>query len=305
MYDAKGDALPILTGIVDQPFVKTLNPFDARSVAWDIQKDMQEPRLLMQFAVSVVSAEGETQKFFIDAARRVYYGILLSYYLAGTEFNFADTLRGVESIERITAILSTNKYTRTLPKKFFSDTRLGFNILSTLQAKLLPFEPIAACWEHAKEKVSIRDWVTSNQILVLGNSEESRFAVDTINQCIVRRATEVILSQPETRSSQTWIIIDEVADAGNSTHCLPLRRKADQKGLACASPFRASPDFETLHYMDSIGLTSCWASLEIASSAGSNAYRRLIGFQNLSANKKCFDNPTALLRAVVRAIEPQ
>ena len=34
VYDAKGDALPILSSIVDPTLIKTFNPFDSRGVAW-------------------------------------------------------------------------------------------------------------------------------------------------------------------------------------------------------------------------------------------------------------------------------
>ena len=83
IYDAKQDALPILSGIVDPSQVVTLNPFDTRGRAWDISKDINEPRIMEEFCQNLIPPRNESQPFFTDASRNLMYGVLLSYFLSG------------------------------------------------------------------------------------------------------------------------------------------------------------------------------------------------------------------------------
>jgi hypothetical protein len=103
-------------------------------------------------------------------------------------------------------------------------------VLATIQSLVLPYEPVAACWERAKRKVSIRDWAHEQNVAVLGNSEESREAIDSINRCVFRRAGEVTLALPESKTREIWFFVDELADAGQLDGIRSLAKKGRSKG---------------------------------------------------------------------------
>src|SRR5262249_3749671 len=151
----------------------------------------------VEIVFTLIAREHESQPFFSDAARHLLYGVIVSFMLSGYEWTFADLLRAVSSARRLKAILKKHPQTRDIARRYFGDKRLLSNIMSTLATKLLAFEPIAAAWEHAKGKVSLQQWADEESILVLGNSEISRTAIDAINRCMFKRASDITLSQTE------------------------------------------------------------------------------------------------------------
>ena len=69
-------------------------------------------------------------------------------------------------------------------------------------------------------KISLNEWVSDrgkeNCVLILGNNERARAAMDRINQVLFKRVTELLLDLPEDRTGtrRNWIFLDELADAG-------------------------------------------------------------------------------------------
>lgn len=240
VYDAKQDALPILSSIVDPSLIVTLNPFDDRGAAWDLAKDLDEPRIMMEFAATIIApAPNESQPFFTDGARHLLYGVLLSYYLSKFDYKFADVLRPLRDLDLLKSVIGRHRQTNHIGNCYFHDQRMAANLMSTIQSKILFFEPIAACWERATRLVSIKDWAKSEYILVLGNSEVSRSAIDTINRCIFKRASDVTLDLGESTSRRTWVFLDEAADAGRLQGLVSLAKKGRSKGACVVLAFQS------------------------------------------------------------------
>ena len=68
--DAKQDAMPLLAGMVDPEKIVLLNPFDSRGVAWDIAKDLNEPRLIFEFCSTIFPAVEMAAKKGASAAAK-------------------------------------------------------------------------------------------------------------------------------------------------------------------------------------------------------------------------------------------
>ncbi len=88
---------------------------------------------------------------------------------------------------------------------------------------MTPYESIAAMWDlaiDAGRKISLSDWAShrgkDNCVLILGNNERARAAIDRINQVIFKRVSELLLDQPEDRtgSRRSWLFLDEIGEAG-------------------------------------------------------------------------------------------
>lgn len=239
IYDAKQDVLPILDAYCESTNVKTLNPFDARGVAWDLYRDVREPRVAVEIAFTLIPREHESQPFFSDAARHLVYGVILSFLLSGHEWTFADLLRGLANPSRLKRILKAHPETRDIVSRYFYDRRLVSNIMSTLATKMLTFEPIAGAWELARERISLEDWTRNELILVLGNSETSRTAINAVNRCLFKRASDLTLQQSESFTRRTWFIIDEASEAGRLDGFVSLLKKGRSKGACVAISFQS------------------------------------------------------------------
>ena len=230
VYDAKQDMMSVLSAYCDPRLVRTTNPFDDRGVSWDLWKDIREPRVAVEIAFTLIPKTHESQPFFSDAARHLMYGVIVSFMLSGHEWAFADLVRTLRSQRLLKQVLRKHPYCRDLIHLYFNDKRLLSNIMSTIATKMLPFEPIAAAWESANESVSLEQWTQTEQILVLGNSETSRSAIDAINRCMFKRATDLTLAQSESFRRRSWFILDEVSEAGRLDGLISLLKKGRSKG---------------------------------------------------------------------------
>ncbi|MCY2987745.1 MAG: type IV secretion system DNA-binding domain-containing protein [Planctomycetota bacterium] len=239
VYDAKQDVLPILHAFCRPACVKTLNPFDDRGVAWDIHRDIREPRVAVEIAFTLIPPTQESQPFFSDAARHLLCGVMLSFMLSGVEWTFADLLRALRNRRHLKAILKRHPQTDEIVSCYFYDRRLLSNIMSTLATKLMPFEPIAAAWDIAKERVALEDWVRNEWILVLGNSETSRTAINAVNRCLFKRASDLALAQGESFTRRSWFIVDEASEAGRLDGLVSLLKKGRSKGACVAISFQS------------------------------------------------------------------
>jgi hypothetical protein len=238
-YDAKQDALPALAAICPQAKVVTAHPYDARGAAWAISRDVKEPAVAIEVAFTLIPPVHESQPFFADAARHLSYGVIQSFILTEGPWTLATFLRAMKCPRRIRRILARHPYTRDIIKQYFHDPRLVANIMSTLATKLLPLEPIAAAWEHATETFSLEEWRDGNWILVLGNYETGRTAIDAINRCIFKRASDLLLNQPNSFTRRTWIVLDELSEAGKLDGLVSIMKKGRSKGVSCVLAFQS------------------------------------------------------------------
>lgn len=239
LYDAKQDLMPLLSAICPDTRVVTLNPFDSRGAAWDLAKDVREPRVAVEIAFTLIPRQHESQPFFADAARHLLYGVMISFMLSEFDWSLADVIRALKNMKLLKQVLRRHPETRDLIGQYLYDPRLAANIQSTIATKLLPLEPIAACWETATEKVSLEAWVREEWVLVLGNSEICRSTIDAINRCIFKRACDLTLHLSESPTRRNWFVVDELADAGKLEGLVPLLKKGRSKGAAVALAFQS------------------------------------------------------------------
>ena len=83
VYDAKQDAMPLLSAYCDRYRLLTLNPFDDRGVAWDIGADVTEPRVALEMAFTLIPEASESQPYFANASRHLTFAVMLSFMLRG------------------------------------------------------------------------------------------------------------------------------------------------------------------------------------------------------------------------------
>lgn len=248
IYDAKQDIASQIPSMGIPGKVFTLNPFDERCVAWDMAKDISEPTAALQAAVTLIpSDKNASQPFFVDSAQLLLYGVMLSFIRSGADWRFSDLIRTMQTVERLKRVLSGCPDAAHIMERFAqSEDTLG-EIMATVATKMTPYESIAAMWDlaiDAGRKISLSDWAShrgkDNCVLILGNNERARAAIDRINQVIFKRVSELLLDQPEDRtgSRRSWLFLDEIGEAGKLEGLTSVLTKGRSKGVCVVLGFQ-------------------------------------------------------------------
>ena len=268
IYDPKQEVLPIVYNLISSADrVRVLHPFDLRGCAWDLAADIDGPVSARQFATILIpekaSSGSGSESFFTEAVRDLMTGVLLAFINCvptAKAWTFRDVILTMLYQPYLKYILSLDK---TRDEKAFpiasrlrqsyldGDVRTVSNIRASINAKLSIFEPVAAVWHWAQKKqgqvFSLSQWLKEDcrDLLVLGNDEASRAAIDAINQAIFKRVTELLLARreltrPEKEAGQnlTWFFLDEVREAGRLDGLSRLLTKGRSKGASVVLGFQ-------------------------------------------------------------------
>lgn len=241
VYDAKGDLLSTLQGAAGCRVV-SLHPFDLRGAAWDLARDITTPAAALQAASLLVPLDrsGSGNPFFPLAAQNLVRGVLLSFQqTVGTDWTFRDLILALRYEERLRQVLEKVPEGRAVLDQFFQVGETLQGVRAMLATKTAPFEVIAAAWDAATERVSLQEFLEGEFVLVLGNDETCRTALDAVNRLLFQRLTELILGQTESRTRQTWLFLDEVREAGRLDGLSRLMTKGRSKGACVALGFQA------------------------------------------------------------------
>lgn len=171
--------------------------------------DITSPAAALQAATLLVpKAQQDANPFFSNAARHLMSAALLALILqAPGRWTLRHLLLVLRSESLLRVVLAQTEFTRPLLQ--YGEHAATFqNILSTLLTRIAPFEIIAAAWDRAEHKLSLRAWLEQEAILILANDEDNRAAIDTINQLLFKRLSELVLARderPEDSQRTTWL----------------------------------------------------------------------------------------------------
>lgn len=241
IYDAKQDMIEILGGMFLQCPVIILNPFDARSSAWDMACDVTNPATALQVAqILIPDEQGGYNTFFIKAARDLVAAILLAHHLTKPgKWILADIVLTLSDTQKSKSLLYSLSQTQYIAQELFNrDPRTLANIQSTISAHMAMLRPIAAMWAQSPQKISLKQWIQNDCILVLGNDEALRGPLDALNRVIFQRMVELVLAEPESDQNRTWFFIDEVKEAGRLDALSRLMTKGRTKGARVVLAFQ-------------------------------------------------------------------
>jgi len=266
-YDVKCDLLSELAEMNPRSEVLVFNPFDRRSVAWDVAADVRTPEQARHFADAFVPpAKGNDKEFFSNAAKAILAGSInrLNERCAG-RWNLRDLIRVTASKDRLRELLRGTD----LVEQFFSPPDTFANVCNTIANVTVELEPVAALWERTPQKISLRQWVKSgSSILVLGGKENLQAALEPLNRIAFKVISTEFLSERESPNrSRLWFFCDELKTAGRLDN-LPLLLNARSKGVRSVLGFQ---DLEGL--IDAYG--SKEKALEVASRCATAAILRL------------------------------
>ncbi len=236
IYDVKCDLLTELDAMKPSSKVIVFNPFDLRSVAWDIAGDVRTPTQARQFAKALILPEKGDHVFFSKAARAIVSGLIevLNEHRPG-DWSLRHLVHLTGEIERLKkALAKTDLITR------YSNPRDTFdNIINTIANAMDDLKPVAALWEHTKQKISLRTWVKEgDSILVLAGRENQQASLQTINRVVIDTIATDFSSEPESPiRSRLWFFCDELKTAGR-LEALTTLQNCRSKGVRCVLGFQ-------------------------------------------------------------------
>lgn len=241
VYDPTGNMLSILGGMDLKCPVVSLHPFDSRSVAWDLASDIVTQGDALQLAATLIPQEkGGNSQFYSNAATGVVRVIIETFQeLAPDEWLLSDVILAARTkgrLEKILALSETNKHLLTI---YFGNAEVGWGVLSTIQAGLSSYSSIAASWSTSR-RISIKHWANgiTPYVLVLGQNQESKKALDAVNRLIFSKMKQVLLNQSDSETRRTFLFLDEVREAcfeGLSD----LYTRGRAKGVSITSGFQS------------------------------------------------------------------
>lgn len=278
IYDPKQEVIPIIMGMIEErnfrlllpdiPIeptkdrVRILHPFDSRSSAWDMATDIDGPISARQVASLLIPKNKHSgdNSFFDDAIQDLLTGVMLTFINCvpnSGSWTFRDVVLAMLYEPYLRFILSLDKTRNGKPFPIVSrlvnsyldgDPRTTANIRASINTRLSVYEPIAAVWEMARNEgkiFSIKKWIDTDEILIIGNDESARIALDSINQVLFKRLTEIVLNKKEIseeyrKSGQdlTWFFLDEVREAGLLDGLSRLLTKGRSKGVSVVLGFQ-------------------------------------------------------------------
>ena len=242
IYDPKRNTRSLLAGMELDAEVHILDPFDKRSVAWDIAKDVDEPDIARTVAESLIPDEGNTtQPYFRDTAAVIVCAVMQALHIRKP---YAWTLRDVvlvmRSGETITKLVSNVPETKHYVAQHCDQIGQTFqSVLSTAAGKIDWLTSIAAVWDKAKGKISLRDWVSDQEsILLLGSDNLRAIAMAELNRMMLTYLTLAVLDLPDDDDRRVWFLLDEFTSLGKIKQVQDLLYKGRSKGASVILAFQ-------------------------------------------------------------------
>ena len=244
VYDPKREFIPLLYGMAPVAEISILNPFDSRTLAWDLAADVTTPNEANAVAsVLIPEDEGASQRYFSDAARSLVASVMTAFALGvkNRDWTLRDVILALRDPIRLKAVVALHRATEDKAQPYLSDSRVLPSVLSTVATKMDQFDVVAAFWARAAaagRKFSIRRWLGGRGVVVLGASPANRANVDPINRAFFKRLSDLLLEQQDKAESYTWLFLDELREAGYLDGLRSLMNQGRSKGVCVALGFQ-------------------------------------------------------------------
>jgi len=220
IYDAKGETSAYLNRIGVSAPVYSLNPFESRSdypiaVAWDIGKDITSPLRANNLSHSLISGEASgANGYFVKAGRSVVSAVMKSFIRhAKTEWDLADLVTATTSMERMKEVLERDAEGQRIVEMFLGENNTGYGVATTVVADMELYSPIAALWQRTEQRLSIREWLQDDSVLLLGQDETASATLDVVNAQIFTVFVEEALSLSNSSTRRVGLWIDEAQES--------------------------------------------------------------------------------------------
>ncbi|MBN9520136.1 type IV secretion system DNA-binding domain-containing protein [bacterium] len=251
-YDAKGDWPAIIHGVFEHwghpnpPRVKKLAPFDANGYGYDFQADFDRSynpfgtaANLAKTLIPVTGLGGDkNSQFFTSAAQLVLAWVTLLVHERAKRWTLRDIIVAATDGRIIRVLFEQDDRARAILRKFEETPQTYSNVLQTVESFLWELEPAALAWEHHLAKgrrLTFRDWLRGDDILILSGTDPNPHAVEPINALLLEFLRQELRNQPECPwyepdSPETWLFLDEFQNVAPLPHLVDFFTLSRSKG---------------------------------------------------------------------------
>lgn len=245
VFDPKLEFYPILRAMgIPEDRIKVLNPFDARSVAWNLDDDIKDAAAARQLAsVLVPPDQDSTQPFFSCAAHDIVATLIDVFrrHAAGTRWGLNDVLEAASELQNLYEVLALTEDGRRIYNMYLAvpnDTAVG--VLATLRTKVVAYQTVARLWGRSSLKgadFSFNEWLDAPEpsIVLLGTDDTNEDVLGPLNRALFQRLAQLVTGRPGSGPHKTvWFFLDEVRLAGRLEGLQALLLKGRSKGAHIA-----------------------------------------------------------------------
>lgn len=217
VLDAKREIIPLLFAL-GVPF-KILNPIDERCVAWAISYDIVGEGMATEFAAIIFAEDINSQednRYFANTGALLLAGIIVALQKAcKNDWTLRLLILLSSNLADLRDFLQAHHPHPEAFEEYLQRKKQGPNeILTTLQSKLQKLSVVAARWEQAPVKLSLKEWLQREEVLVLGSDHVYRETLRLVNTLILHFLGAQLNTLPSSMTRRIWIYIDEAAAAG-------------------------------------------------------------------------------------------
>jgi hypothetical protein len=236
VYDAKCDLLSSLFAMPLASEVLIFNPFDKRSVAWDLAADVQTQAQARNLAESLIRPQWEEEHpYFMEAAREMLTDVINWLNLSHPgNWDLRRLIHITGKREKLTRVLSRSGYNEyQLPESGYA------NIQATVMKAVLKLKPVASLWGGTRRRISLRHWARHEEsILVLESKVEQSAHLQPIYNAAFKIISTTILSEQNTPAhSRFGLFCDDLTTLG-LLDPISTMLNARSKGVRCALVLR-------------------------------------------------------------------
>ncbi len=213
-FDPKHNAYTDILGMYPiSADVVICNAFDRRSARYDLAVDfttLAHAQALGSILIPEPQGGEKGDRFFHLAASNLLTGIAFLFMIkAPDQWRLSDLVRAFDSEAVVRALLGSHPETKVYLTSLGTD-KTAANILSSALAEINRYRAIAALWEHSSSVFSIKDWQAGGKILILGEAEEARPAMNALNTLVLTRMGQLLLQEDDHLDPRTFIFLDEL-----------------------------------------------------------------------------------------------
>ena len=167
-------------------------------------------------------------------------------------WDLADVVHILESSEYTRRVLERTAHTKSKLSQF-NNEKTWNDIRATVENRLNALRITAAMWSRAQSVFSLREFVKSESIVVLGRDPRYAVLLDPLNELLLTQAFGHLLSQPDDRSGRrrTYVAIDELSCAAGAERAIPgfkdLCEQGASRGVVVAVAYQSYADMKSLY----------------------------------------------------------
>ena len=219
IYDATQQTLALLRGLGLRCPVYDLNPFH-EGTCWHISRDCTSPadaEALTQSIILEPMQQDKGDSFWKNSAALLFRGVIEFLMLnAPGAWDLRDVCCCFSNEALLSAILRSDPRTaHYLDEALEKTDKTLSGIVQTIRAQTGQLQILAALWHRATHRISLKEWMTQNAVIMIGRDERAKITLNAVNNLILGQFTQLLMSQPSLAdggSAEYFVVVDELGN---------------------------------------------------------------------------------------------